>query len=135
MVTYPTYEHPDLQAAFRPADQDFRGFLNHPVNADTFVEELYERSPGPRHQVGGYAAPVQGPVEYEVGMAALGAEASDGGPALDAEAGRWTLLAQIDSDDRAGMMWGDVGTLYWLTRRQDLADGSVANSSFTWQCG
>ena len=46
----------------------------------------------------------------------------------------WTLLAQIDSDDRLGMMWGDVGTLYWLTRRQDLDEGPLKGSTFTWQC-
>jgi hypothetical protein len=134
IVTSPTFEHPDLQATFRPPDQDLRTFLDHPVNADPFVRELAERSPGPRHQVGGYATPIQGPVEDEVSRAAIGDEASADGAALAAEAARWTLLAQIDSDDRAGMMWGDVGTLYWLTRREDLVDGRVENSSFTWQC-
>ena len=35
-------------------------------------------------------------------------------PQLQAERARWTLLAQIDSDGSAGMMWGDCGCLYWL---------------------
>jgi uncharacterized protein YwqG len=40
---------------------------------------------------------------------------------LEAGAIDWTLLLQIDSDDRVGMMWGDVGMLYFWIRRQDLA--------------
>ena len=39
--------------------------------------------------------------------------------------GKWRLLLQLDSDDDAGMMWGDEGTLYfWVpeadARRQTL---------------
>lgn len=30
------------------------------------------------------------------------------------------LLLQVDSDDAAAMTWGDVGRLYFLTRREDL---------------
>lgn len=33
------------------------------------------------------------------------------------------LLAQIDSDARTGMGWGDAGRLYWLIRREDLPAG------------
>jgi len=108
--------------------------LRHPVNDDSFQETLHERFTGPLHQIGGYATPVQGPVEYEVSHAALGGLVSADDPALAAEMANWTLLAQIDSDDRSGMMWGDVGSLYWLTRRQDLAEGRIEGSSFTWQC-
>jgi uncharacterized protein YwqG len=32
------------------------------------------------------------------------------------------------------MLWGDVGTLYWLIRPDDLAAGNFQASSFTWQC-
>ena len=37
---------------------------------------------------------------------------------------RRQLLLQVDSDEAAGMMWGDVGTAYYLARRQDLAAGN-----------
>ena len=53
---------------------------------------------------------------------------------LLAEQARWILLAQIDSDDRAGMMWGDAGTLYWLCRSADMTDSHVPETTFTWQC-
>jgi hypothetical protein len=46
----------------------------------------------------------------------------------------WTLLAQIDSDRRAGMAWGDDGALYWLARRDELSEDGLGPTSFTWQC-
>jgi Domain of unknown function (DUF1963) len=133
IVTFPGFEHPDLQAMFKAPGEDLRSFLKHPVNDDGFGEALHERRAGPFHQVGGYATPVQGPVEYEAAMAAVGSVAYDD-PLVAAEQARWTLLIQVDSDDRAGMMWGDCGALYWLSRREDLTDGHIGNTSFTWQC-
>jgi hypothetical protein len=133
IVTFPGFEHPDLQAAFKAAGDDLRAFLGHPVNDDAFAAALDERMAGPRHQVGGYADPVQGPVEWEAAMAVLG-NPDRRDPRLGLEQARWTLLAQIDTDDRAGMMWGDCGALYWLTRRDDLARGEYTNTAFTWQC-
>jgi len=109
VVTFPGFEHPDLQAAFNPSGEDLRSFLDHPVNGEAFTQALSRRRAGPCHQVGWYATPVQGPVESDAAVAALG-----GGEPRDdvllAEQARWRLLAQIDSDDRIGMMWGDAGT-------------------------
>ncbi len=133
VVTFPGLEHPDLQAAFKAPGEDLRAFLRHPVNDAAFTAALAERTAAPHHQVGGYADPVQGPVEWEVAMAALGSrDPSD--PRVTAEQARWTLLTQVDTDDRADMMWGDCGALYWLSRHEDLAHGKVTNTSFTWQC-
>lgn len=135
IVTAPDYEHPDLQAAFRDPGQERRSFMKHPVNADDLNNALLERHTGPAHQVGGYALPVQGPVEYEVAQAALDNAVPHGDPRLDAEARRWELLLQVDSDDDLDMMWGDVGTLYWMARPEDLARDDLTDISFTWQCG
>lgn len=73
------------------------------------------------HQVGGFAAPVQEPVESEI--AAIVLDATWASPELIEEAGRWVLLAQFDSDGGAGMMWNDAGMLYWVIRSADLAAG------------
>lgn len=132
-VTFPGFEHPDLQATFLTPGEDLHSFLNHPVNDEAFLQALTDR-PGPCHQVGGYAAPVQGPVEYEAAAAALGTRNRGNDPQLQAEQAQWTLLAQIDSDDGAGMMWGDCGCLYWLARRAEMTDSHLPPTSFTWQC-
>lgn len=40
---------------------------------------------------------------------------------LEPQAAEWRLLLQLASDDDAGMMWGDVGLLYFWIRERDLA--------------
>ena len=40
VVTFPGFEHPDLQAAFRLPGQDLRSFLDHPVNGEAFTQAL-----------------------------------------------------------------------------------------------
>ena len=40
---------------------------------------------------------------------------------LESGADDWRLLFQLDSDeDRLGVMWGDVGRLYFWMREEDL---------------
>jgi hypothetical protein len=139
VVTFPTFEHPDLQAAFKDPAEDLDSFLGHPVNDDAFQDALWYRQvavwdrPAPLHQVGGYAFPVQGPPEYDLADPALGNSEPADDPLLSAEAARWTLLAQLDSDDRAEMNLGDAGVLYWLTRSRNPTGGDLEKVSFTWQ--
>ncbi len=83
---------------------------------------------------GGRPQSVQNPVETEVARAALGGELPWGDPRIAKEAGRWLLLAQFDSDDSAGMMWGDCGALYRMIRRDDLAAARFDRAMFAWQC-
>lgn len=90
------------------------------------------RGRGPEHQVGGFAAPIQGAVENEIAAAVLG-DYRD--PRLAEEAARWVLLAQIDSDEQATMMWGDAGMLYWMIRTDDLEAGRFDRARCTLQCG
>jgi uncharacterized protein YwqG len=84
----------------------------------------------PWHQIGGFASPVQGPVELEVAKTVLGVPWGD--PQLEVEAAKWVLLAQVDS--QGDMMWGDSGALYWLIRPEDLAARRFEQALFTWQC-
>lgn len=135
VVTAPNWEHPVLRAAFLRPGEDDRSFLDHPVNAEAFQEALGSRHAAPAHQVGGYADAEQGPVELEVAHAALGNAVDRDDPRLVAEAARWRPLLQVGSDEDRGMVWGDVGTLYWLTRGAALRAGDVSDVSFTWQCG
>ena len=133
VVTFPGWEHPDLRAEFMAPGEDLRAFMDHPVCDDAFLEALHERHTGPLHQIGGYANPVQGPVEAEIAQGVLGKVPWDSEAALT-EAARWELLLQIDTDDSLSMMWGDCGMLYWLARPDDLAANDLSQINFTWQC-
>jgi uncharacterized protein YwqG len=44
------------------------------------------------------------------------------------------LLLQVDSEDDAGMMWGDVGRLYWWMQRDELARRDFSSVKFDEQC-
>ena len=134
VATYPNMQHRALIEAFQRPGDDPRSFQDHPVNDDSFMEELWELETGPAHQVGGYAYPVQGPIEDEVAQLTLGGKIAWTDPALEREARTWTLLAAIDSDERTRMMWGDAGMLYWMVRPRDLETGDFDAASFTWQC-
>jgi uncharacterized protein YwqG len=45
-------------------------------------------------------------------------------------AARWRLLVQVASDDDAGMMWGDVGQLYYCVASAARPEEAL----FTMQC-
>ncbi|MEV4139671.1 YwqG family protein [Dactylosporangium sp. NPDC049742] len=109
------------------------------------VSRLYDRvgvkDEAPRHRVFGWPELVQGPMQLECQLAADGI--SVGGPegyddprveGLREGAADWVLLLQIDSDDAAGWMWGDVGTLYYWIRSQDLAAGDFTRIWGIGQC-
>ncbi|WP_327733648.1 YwqG family protein [Streptomyces nojiriensis] len=135
-MTVPAYDAPSVRAAFGEV-ADSRQWRHHPVNARAFTTALsaLDSAPGDvRHRLGGHPVPVQGAVEREIAQAALGPGTIGNDPRLDEEAARWVLLAQIDTDYEADMMWGDVGTLYWLIRPADLAAGRFDEASFAWQC-
>jgi uncharacterized protein YwqG len=54
----------------------------------------------------------------DVVRAATTAESPEDGRAVRDS---WQLLLQVDSDEAAGMMWGDSGMLYFWIRKEDLA--------------
>lgn len=131
IVTWPTSEHPGLDEPDFPAE-GWDELLD-------VLDAVRQEAAGPLHQVGGHPDPVQGPVELEVAYGVL----SGGGrneldwhdPEVETASRDWLLLAQIDTDDRAGFMWGDAGVLYFMIRPADLASGNFAGAAFTWQCG
>jgi len=102
---------------------------------DAFKRAQWAYESGAAHQIGGHAQSVQTPVEVVVAHGALGGHGvSWEDPRIEAEARRWVLLAQFDSDEDADLMWGDGGALYWLIRPDDLAAGRFDRAMFTWQC-
>lgn len=53
---------------------------------------------------------------------------------FETKAHDWHLLLQIDSDDEAGFMWGDVGRIYFWIRKQDLSNRNFGNVWVIMQC-
>lgn len=96
----------------------------------------------PAHRIGGWPDLVQNSMWLGAQLASNGIDV--GGPEgyrdprvsdLEPGAGDWRLLLQIDSDDDAAMMWGDVGRLYFLIREDDLASSAFDRCWFELQCG
>ena len=100
-----------------------------------YEDVLRDDDSSPRHRLGGYADCVQNPMELEcqfvtnaskrfasglycgddtAGYEGL-SEAEFAPGAID-----WRLLLQIDSDNDAGMMWGDCGKIYFWIKEDDL---------------
>lgn len=129
--TAPEPGSPRLAAAFGPARERGPG---HPVDDEAFHDAVYEEcSVSVCHQVGGYPLSVRRAVEYEAAAARGELPGAQGRPEY-AEADRWLLLAQIDTDNDSDMVWGEAGMLYWLIQEPDLAAGRFDRAVFTWQC-
>jgi uncharacterized protein YwqG len=88
------------------------------------LEQIQEQMPqAVEHQLLGHASLIQGDMQLECQLVANGLYCGDPSGYQDPRAvelaqgaSRWRLLAQIDSDEEADMMWGDCGRLYyWLT--------------------
>lgn len=102
-----------------------RGLTKRELGAYAALVEQFEAElpEGPRHQLLGHPAAVQGDMQLECQLVSNGIYC--GGPegyadpratALGPGASQWRLLAQLDTDDVAQMMWGDCGRLYfWMT--------------------
>ncbi|MDP2011382.1 MAG: YwqG family protein [Phenylobacterium sp.] len=92
------------------------------ASADALEEVLVSLDPAaPAHQIGGYPSPVQSDgmeAECETVARRLG---HGGGDPAD-----WRLLLQFDTDLDAGMMWCDVGCLYFWIRERDARAGDFS---------
>ena len=84
------------------------------------------------HQIGGWPVLQQGPIwrecdlvsqGYPLGTSSSGEKPS--GPTFGTPKLIWQLLLQVESDDAAGWMWGDVGALYYTVRSSEPARAQV----------
>ena len=93
----------------------------------------------PIHRLGGVPHEIQNPMEAECELARRGEDplalpySRQEEVAQEAKA-RWRLLLQVDSDDAAGMMWGDAGMLYYWIRDDDLAARRFDRAWYVMQC-
>lgn len=96
----------------------------------------------PKHQLTGLPSPVQGDsMELECQLVSNGLYCGNSSgyndpraKSLEAGAADWRLLLQLDTDEDAGIMWGDCGTLYFWVRAEEAAAGNFQNSWLILQC-
>jgi uncharacterized protein YwqG len=128
----PSYERAEVQA-LSLSDKEF----------DEYFELADKRFGGlPKHQLLGLPSPVQGDsMELECQLASNGVNCGspDGyatAQAKQQEAGakNWRLLFQMDSDDDLGVMWGDVGMLYFWVEEMAARRGDFSNVWLILQC-
>lgn len=105
------------------------------------LETWRESQPPTWNRMGGYPEHIQGDSKLEAELVSHGIDC--GGPegyqeaerrGLGAGAADWELLLQIDSDENAQMMWGDLGRVYFLIRKQDLAQRNFGAAWISMQC-
>jgi uncharacterized protein YwqG len=106
--------------------------------------ELYKslvEDPKVIHRLGGYAEAVQNSMELECQLVSNGLYCGNASgyqdprrKVLEEGAKEWRLLLQIDSDDKVGWMWGDVGRLYFWIRESDLQQRDFDNVWCLLQC-
>lgn len=112
---------------------------------DRYVDVLDQlergESHGMLHQLLGHASPIQRDMQLECQLVANGIDV--GGPEgyedprraeLEPGALSWRLLFQLDSEESAGMMWGDLGRLYFWIRDEDLANRRFDQAWMILQC-
>jgi len=91
----------------------------------------------------GNPEPVQGDMQLECQLASNGIYCGDGNylsrpeaQALAPGASAWRLLLQVDShEEETGMMWGDVGRLYFWIKEHHLASQKWGATWMVLQCG
>jgi uncharacterized protein YwqG len=93
------------------------------------------------HQVFGYPIEVQGDMHVQCQLVTNGLYCGNGSAYTDPRAAElrpgatgWRLLLQIDSDDKTGMMWGDVGMVYFWIHKDDLAECRYGQAWMILQC-
>lgn len=110
---------------------------------DAYYELLEALQPegDPVHRLGGWPQLVQGELWLGAQLASSGVYVGNPEgyrdprvPALRPGAADWRLLLQLDSDDTADTMWGDVGRLYFTARQDVLTRGAVEQGWFELQC-
>jgi uncharacterized protein YwqG len=89
-------------------------------------------------KLGGHSINVQGTMEYECEMVDRGYDWNSVPPSekdhIKESQYRWQLLFQLDSENEAQMMWGDVGKLYFWIKEEDLKSRRFDKTWLMLQC-
>lgn len=111
-ISLPSWANPAVRA-LQLSDREF-----------DIYSDLTERTEdeAARHQMGGHAIPIQDEMQLDCQLVSHGIYLGDPSgyedpraEQLEPGAADWRLLLQLDSDENAAMMWGDLGMLYfWI---------------------
>ena len=133
---------PKLEISFAPWESFDVDQLGMSREEESAYAELLEQEDEVIHRLLGHPNPVQGDMQLECQLVTNGLYCGDSSGYQDPRAGDlragasdWRLLLQIDSEEEAGMMWGDVGRLYYWIRDADLAAREWDLSWLILQCG
>lgn len=107
---------------------------------EAFRNELYPESDDMKNRLLGHPDPVQGDMQTECEYLSKGVSyrAEDVKQRLELKPGatKWQLLLQIDSvEEKTGMMWGDVGRIYFWIEKDALERRDFTNVWCILQCG
>lgn len=139
------------ESIFKPNTLKFSKALSIPTwNDDVLLtiiddkdsDNYFEVSQGVENQILGYANNVQNTMELECQLVTNGLYCGDPSGfndprSIELKSGKddWVLLLQLDSDeDKTGMMWGDLGTIYFWIKKQDLKNKRFNNAWCILQC-
>ncbi|HYW12673.1 MAG TPA: YwqG family protein [Longimicrobium sp.] len=120
-MSLPSWQTPEVQAL--GLDEEEMEILSDLPPRDGYVAYGSEL-----HQLLGWPEPMQNAemeLACQLASSGISMRQEGGYDAGDAEirtsVAEWCLLMQLASDDNAGMMWGDLGKLYFWIRESDLA--------------
>jgi uncharacterized protein YwqG len=106
------------------------------------LEAWRQQAPPTGHRIGGHPESIQDDPKLQAQIVFNGIDGGTPGGYEQAKelglwvgASDWELLLQVDSDESAAMMWGDMGRLYFMIRRQDLAQRIFESCWLVFQCG
>lgn len=138
---FPAYPIQFSLSTSLPSDErlqlDWKGMTKaENLAVEAAIEAL--QPPEPVHQIAGFPHPVQADAMEEQcesvtrGLHRKSVALATTEPAPSAA--DWRLLFQIDTDDNAGLMWGDTGILYFWVREQDARAGDFSKIWTILQC-
>lgn len=129
-----------------PLDRTFPRNLLSEEEDDAWADALTEIAEalrwGDRTILGGHPHILQGDMRIECEMVARGGVNAGSPEGYDDPrieewkkgAGEWVHLLQIASHEDAGLMWGDLGCLYYWMRKDDLEAGRFGKAWLILQC-
>jgi uncharacterized protein YwqG len=130
---------PALEITYAPPESSHTRELGFTFDEEFAYSQLFDEDRPPKHRLLGHPDPMQGDMQRECQLVTNGIDL--GGVNEDPReavflsgAVDWRLLLQIDTEDDAGMMWGDAGRIYYWIRDQDLVASAWDATWIILQC-